>query len=225
MVPAQVVTHKPRSLPADMLLLRARSQRTLVQPQATEEILASDDDEFVENVPQPRSLDAGGTIFSRPITEVHLGHITWNGQIDHDALQAALACENENVGSQGNVAARVYSRDRENVPARVYSRGEPVALEITLSGSDHKLSEALLHDGRGAAQSAFNRALRLPDRIVGASASTKYALDAVLSAYRRAALAYAWQLYLGEPLEYFARERDEAAVALLSTLRAVLGER
>jgi hypothetical protein len=223
MVPARVVTHKPRSLPADMLLLRARSQRSLAQPQATEEILASDD-EFVENVTKPKSLDAGGAIFSRPIREVHLGHITWNGQIDHDALQAALACENENV-ARANLCARDDAGSRDNVVARVYSRPEPVALEIALSGSDLKLSEALLYEGRGAAQSAFNRALRLPDRIVGASVSTKYALDAVLGAYRRAALAYAWQLYLGEPLEYFARERDEAAVALLSTLRAVLGER
>jgi hypothetical protein len=213
------VTRKPRALPADMLLLRARSQRTTAQTQATEEILASDEDEFVENVPKPKSLDPGGKIFSRPIGDVHLGHITWNGQIDHDTLQAALACQNEPS------VARANSFARDNVGARVYSRPEIVVLEVTVSESDLELSETLLHKGQGSGQSAFGRALRLPDRVIGASASTKRALDAVLSAYRRAALAYGWQLHLGGPLEYFARERDEAAVALLSTLRAVLGER
>jgi hypothetical protein len=216
------VTHKPRGVPADMLILRARAHGNSPQAQVTEEILASDDDEFVETVTKAESLDAGDTVFSRPIWDVHVGHITWNGQIDHDALQGALTCENK---PDTHAAARVYSRERDDVVARVYSRPETVALGVTLSASDLELSETLLREAKGAAQSAFRRALRLPDRIVGASTSTKRALDEVLGAYRRAALGYAWQLHLGEPLDYFARERDEAAVALLSTLRAVLGER
>jgi hypothetical protein len=66
----------------------------------------------------------------------------------------------------------------------------------------------------------------LPDRIAGALDDAVAAVSPLLAVYRRAALEHAWHEYLGQSSNaQLQRERDEAAVALLSTLRALLGER
>jgi hypothetical protein len=65
----------------------------------------------------------------------------------------------------------------------------------------------------------------LPDALVGAPAGAAYAASLALASYRGAALVAAWREIMGAPaLAEVARDRDSAAVRLLSTLRALLGE-
>ena len=72
---------------------------------------------------------------------------------------------------------------------------------------------------------ALARAAALPSSIVGTDAATADAAAPALHAYRRAALVYAWQETLrGNASTDAGRDRDAAAIELLSTLRAVLGE-
>jgi hypothetical protein len=200
MVAASVVAMENRRIPADMLLLRARTrseQPALADP-ANLEILSSDEDELVESTLQVPP--AGTTTWYRPVDDVHLGAIGWRAPIDHDALQGVLACTDASAG-----------------------RG--AALEVSITPSDLAVCAQLASGPAGAQGLVLERALRLPDRLSGASASTRHALGVLLAAYRHASLSYAWAQRLEMATDQFARERDEAAVSLLSTLRAVLGER
>jgi hypothetical protein len=200
-VAASIVTSR-RALPADMLLLQARMGNTTAgAPASGDEILVAEEDELVDTGAQAPKSDDGAVVLWRPISEVHLGHITWSGPIDHFALQDALACRMSGPTPRG------------------------VALEVTLQASDLSVWNSLSSDGTDASVSVLGNALHLPERITGASSSTQHALNGVLCAYRRASFAYAWQVRFNAGLHQFERERDEAAVVLLSTLRAVLGER
>jgi hypothetical protein len=65
----------------------------------------------------------------------------------------------------------------------------------------------------------------LPDSLIGAPARASFAASQALAAYRGAALIAAWREMMGAPgLAEVIRDRDSAAVRLLSTLRALLGE-
>jgi len=72
---------------------------------------------------------------------------------------------------------------------------------------------------------ALARAAALPTSIVGANSAVADAAAPALVAYRRASLVSAWEVALrGAASSDAGRERDAAAIELLSTLRAVLGE-
>lgn len=242
------MSQRRRPLPADMLLLAARRDRFAAPPvnqESNEEILTSDDDELVESATSGAAAPkAGGGVLRRPIEDVHLGHIGWSAPIDHIALQAALACEPIGLGQTAmdsadptngvgqihlrmpDVRARIYSRARDREESPITAPGNSVALEATLSTADLALFAQLGALGSEETHDQVLRALLLPERIVGATLPTQQALSGVLAAYRRSSLEHAWQVRLGIPnQEELARERDEAAVALLSTLRAILGER
>ncbi len=222
------MSQQRRNLPADMLLLAARQKRTGMpaDERITEDILASDDDELVESGVNAFSSTAlGGAVLWRPIEDVRLGHVGWSGPIDHDLLQAALACFPADDSSRA-ATARLLPRTHA-VPAPPHSlRGHAAALEVTLSPADLSLCDAIGAGDWAVALPRILDALCLPERITGATVPAQPALNSVLAEYRHSSLACAWQLRLGAALdEQLRRERDEAAVALLSTLRAVLGER
>jgi len=222
------VNQRRRNLPADMLLLAARRKSSSVpfDERITDEILTSDDDELVDTeVSAHSSTGFGGAVLWRPIEDVHLGHIGWSGPIDHDSLQVALACYPADDASRA-IAARLFPPTKDGVGPTQSLRGQGAALEATLSPADLSLCDAI---ASGEFESSLPRivsALCLPQRITGATVPTQQALNSVLAAYRHSALACAWQVRPGAALdEQLRRERDEAAVALLSTLRAILGER
>lgn len=228
MVEACLVNPRRRGPPADMLLLAARVKRKSVfaDERVTEDILTSDDDELVESEASAPSRAAfGGAVLWRSIEDVHLGHIGWSGPIDHHSLQVALACSPADDASRA-FTSRLFPRTYDVVGTPRSLQGSAVALEVTLSSADLSLCDAI---GTGEFKSALPRildALCLPERITGATVPTQHALNSVLAAYRHSSLACAWQLRPGANLDQqLRRERDEAAVTLLSTLRAVLGER
>ncbi|MBV8222768.1 MAG: hypothetical protein JO293_05365 [Candidatus Eremiobacteraeota bacterium] len=69
------------------------------------------------------------------------------------------------------------------------------------------------------------RAAALPISIAGAEPASAGLAAAALSAYRTAALIHAWNAVFGAPAAGdLERDRDAAAVNLLSTLRGLLGE-
>jgi hypothetical protein len=212
-----------------MLLLRARvaGVRPRRLPEESElDILAPDEDVLVESE-APRADEEGSLLLRRPIADVQLGHIGWSGTVDHAALQDAIACApvtGSAVPSWLALAGLDTRAGGTSAPSTDENDGS--ALEVRLSRADLDLGEALARTADGGAFRGLAFALVLPERIVGASAASRAVLADVLAAYRRACLAHAWATRLELPrMERFARERDEAAVALLSALRAVLGER
>ncbi len=104
--------------------------------------------------------------------------------------------------------------------------GAGAALEVTLRRTDLDIVCALAALDVRTGVAPLISAACLPERLTGAQASTQAVVCAVLTAYRRASLSLAWHLHLhGADGAQSLRERDEAAVAVLSTLRALLGER
>jgi hypothetical protein len=100
------------------------------------------------------------------------------------------------------------------------------ALEVTLRASDLDVLGSLAVAGARLQTAPIIRAARLPERITGSETATRQAVSGVLAAYRRSSLAHAWHGHLSRTDNVqLHRERDEAAVAVLSTLRALLGER
>lgn len=192
---------------------------------ALEAILTPDEDALVasENaVADP----AGAIVLWRPIADVHLGHIGWTGEIDHLALQDALACAPRDPAAIEPRWRKLLGVESDSSahPALIDAGGS--ALEVALSVTDLQMCEALVRASDDAPSHAFVRALVLPERMAGGSEPARAALTELLSAYRGASLAHAWSMRLGLGREASGtRERDESAVALLSTLRAVLGER
>lgn len=222
---AQGLMSAPRDIPADMLLLRARASRLTPRPWSADEtaieIFSSEEDALVES-DEPIEHDPGSLRLRRPIASVRLGQIEWSGAIDHEALQAALAC-----APAGPVADPRWRLILGSQQARAWGQAEDSAsaLEVTLSAADLALCEALAKSNAGRSLPAFAAALQLPDRLAGASAPTGAVLAEVLASYRRASLTCVWASCLElRRAELFARERDESAVALLSAMRAVLGE-
>jgi len=230
MVEAGVVTAQGRRrVPADMLLLheRRRRQAGLMADEpseieaAADEIFDAGEDQLIETEPLEEtraSTDRSGDMtLRRPIAQVSLSQVGWSGPIDHDALTAALRCyptpAQAALGSLGLDAA----------PFSISSDG--AALEVTLRRSDLEVVSGLSADARAGVASLIAAAC-LPDRLVGAQSSTRGVVSAVLAAYRRSSVSLAWHRYLhAAESAQSQRERDEAAVAVLSTLRALLGER
>jgi hypothetical protein len=221
-----VTADERRPVPADMLLVAERRRRLAGSEQVpivSEEILVSDEDQLIE-ADDAGSITAGNVagdlILYRPMTQVTLVQVSWSGPIDHPALQSALSCHRKEPSAADarlGVLAGTPFAARDTAGA---------ALEVTLGQDDLALIEAVVSAGDRAAAAELIFAARLPERLAGAEATTIQAVSHVLAAYRRAALAHAWQRYIGAPESVqLHRERDETAVAVLSTVRALLGER
>jgi len=103
--------------------------------------------------------------------------------------------------------------------------GGEAALHVSL-GDDETAALSRIGSRLPRAEAlALIRAAALPSTIVRADAATVNAAAGVVSAYRHAALVHAWQAALcGSAPADTARERDAAAVRLISMLRALLGE-
>ena len=226
------MTQRRRPVPADMLLLHERRRRmpgaTRQRPVAeellvSEEIFDSEEDQLIETETAEESSSRAGTsgdvLLRRPVAQVSLAQVSWSGPIDHDALQEAMFCS---PGDKRD--ATLHSGLFRDQPFWPDDGG--AALEATLRASDIKLLCSLASAGARLQSAPIIRAARLPERLTGAEPGTRAAVSAVLSAYRRSSLAFAWHAHLSRTdSAQLHRERDEAAVAVLSTLRALLGER
>lgn len=222
-----MTSRRRRPVPADMLLVAERRRRLAGSqslPIASDEILVSDDDQLIppEGAVGPAADSAGGElVLYRPMAHITLAQVGWSGPIDHAALQSALSCQPKD---------RAQAQTRLGFLATAMPPAVPdvdgAALEVALGDDDLAMMAGLASSSRHRAASELVRAALLPERLTGAEATTMQAVSHVLAAYRHAALEDAWHRYLGGPQNaQLHRERDEAAVAVLSTLRALLGER
>lgn len=213
-----------RRVPADMLLVHERRRRLRRGSQSSpsvhvddDEIVSADEDQLVE---EPRAskrpaLGGGALLLRKPIASLNLSHIGWSGPIDQRMLQEAIACYPVRE-ADGSANTRLFGDQTAPLDGQA-------ALEVTLEPGDLSLLAAA--SGR-ANDNALVRAAQLGDRLVEAAVTASEIVSSVLAGYRKAALACAWYEQLGVPVSAQAlRERDEAAVMLLSTLRALLGER
>jgi hypothetical protein len=233
MVEKRLVTQRRRPIPADMLLIQERRRRTAGSPHArpgsedalaSEEIFVSDEDQLIESEPlesvSSSAAASGDVLLRRPIAQVSLAKVSWSGPIDHDALQEAMLCaapvdKLDILERAGLFLDQPFWRDDGNA-----------ALEVTLRASDLDVLRSLAAAGARLQTAPIIRAARLPERITGAETATRQAVCGVLAAYRRSSLTHAWHGHLSRTDNVqLHRERDEAAVAVLSTLRALLGER
>jgi hypothetical protein len=228
MVEASFVTGR-RRVPADMLLLHERRRRlagsTADRPSETEvasdEIFDPGEDQLIEteSVDEAHaSADRSGDVtLRRPIAHVSLTQVGWSGPIDHDALSAALRCYRQRALSLPGLGL-------DDAPFSMSDDG--AALEVTLRRTDLDILSGIIANDTRAGVAPLVAAACLPDRLVGAQSSTRAVVSSVLAAYRRSSLSLAWHRYLrAAESAQSQRERDESAVAVLSTLRALLGER
>ncbi len=220
-----------REVPADMLLIQERKRRmnASASPSAptapraapiVEEILVTDEDQLLEtNTFHEAFASTGEVRLHRPLSQVTLMQIGWSGPIDHVALQAALACYLvEGTPDSDTLAAlggRSPWREQDEASFLVSLRPQEITVVRRLCQLDH-----------ATLGGPFVAATRLPDRLTGAESSTTVVVSSILAAYRRASIAHSWHSALAssESVQLH-RERDEAAVAVLSTVRALLGER
>jgi hypothetical protein len=220
------VTYSRRPVPADMLLVAERQRRLTASAKApirSDEILVPEEDQLIA-----ADTGAGGSplhsvgelVLHRPMAYVTLVQVGWSGPIDHTALRSALACQPKDPAS----ADARHTGLATATALRAPDAAGP-ALEVALHEDDLSLIAALTSSATSEALELISAA-HLPDQLTGAEPTTMQAVSHVLAAYRCAALAHAWQRYVGGPQNaQLHRERDEAAVTVLSTLRALLGER
>ncbi len=228
--------------PADMLLLQQRrrrqADRETIAPEPNpqrEPIEESEEDRLLEVAepvdqagqeltPDPAS-GAGQTAIAlfRPLAQVSVATLPWAGAVDHEALQAAIACcpigqPRRGAGFFERTLPAVVPLALDRVP-----RGE-AALSVRV-GAD-ELAALDLASRRASRQAGLRlvRAAALPSAIVGADRAAAAAAAPALAAYRATALVHAWHAAFGTAPQELDRERDAAAVRLLSTLRALLGE-
>lgn len=224
----------PRPVPADMLLIAERRRRmagsappgpeAVEEDLVAEEILIPDEDQLIETEaavePSPARSAAQELVLHRPMAYVSLTQMSWSGPIDHPALQTALRCYPLRA-REG--AARLLAFEPPPFPAGVVAGA---ALELTLRAGDVAMLPTIVAPGARAEASQLFSAVCVPEKLTGAEPNTVHAVSPVLAAYRRASLAHAWHAYVNSfENAQLHRERDEAAVAVLSTLRALLGER
>ena len=223
--------------PADMLLLRQRQRRSrygaaesrqaTAPPVASPQPLAEPQDEFVEDalIPETEVTRETGAalVLYRPLSQVSLAALHWSATVDHEALQTAIVCCPAGTqAAQGTfeqslvaVLPMVLSAKPEGVPT----------LFVTLAADDISAVEHALRRSPRAAGLRLVRAAALPTGIAGADLASAGLASSALHAYRTAALLHAWNAVLGAPpAGDIERDRDAAAVNLLSTLRGLLGE-
>jgi hypothetical protein len=213
-------------LPADMLLLRERQRRLAHTPRDQPAVDAHADDVLHEGdaiVRETASALPGATAsylaLYRPVRSVVLGNLAWSGSIDNDALQSAIVCGPVRAAGERTPPSWIDGVSAQ--PLSEAPHGE-AALMVALHDDEIAvLGRTGLHLSYEAA-SRLVRAAALPSTIVGAEPSTTEPATASLAAYRNAALVYAWQTALcGSPGLDVARDRDAAAVALMSVLRVL----
>jgi len=218
-------------VPADLLLLRERRRRMtaasarvgpVVDTGAGAEPLLLESDAIVEGfgTEEPPAGDAGLHLY-RPLSTVTLAQMTWTGAIDHATLQTAIACAP--IAEHGFAISTGWFAKVAMAGAAPAS-GEP-ALYVLLPAPDFELIESAAAMRAGPAAENLVLAALLPSTIVGADASTVDAAAVVLTTYRRASLVVGWlEAVGGDGGADATSRRDEAAAAVMSMLRALLGE-
>jgi len=217
-----------RKPPADMLLMleRQRRLRSSPTPHAAQddELLVESDEIVDESQPREPHASGGGSIaLYRPLALVTLAHISWSDVVDHAALQNAIACSP--AGGRGGAAGVPSWLTEVTTLMLPAAPRDEASLYVSLAPDEiAMLSRAGSLLSRADA-SALVLASALPVTIVGVDTATVSPAASVLGAYRRAALVHAWQTGLcGHAGPDAGRARDETAVQLVSTLRALLGE-
>ncbi len=172
-------------------------------------------------VDQDRTLSQrAGLHCYRPLITVTLARLAWSGTIDHALLHEAIACAPLDAAKRApNIARRSGAPGLRSAPL-----GEP-SLYVRLGDDDVVALERALESASAEIGDRLASAALLPDSLVGAPARAAYAASQALAGYRGAALVAAWREVMGAPaLAEVTRDRDAAAVRLLSTMRALLGE-
>jgi len=249
---ARIVSGASKRPTADMLLVEARRRRLragraldTAVPTASREtgpaafegdpadLLIAEEDAIIEvepiapepwdstNIDRDRALlQRTGLPCYRPLTTVTLARLSWSGAIDHAVLREAIACAPLDAAARAPNLLRYASG-----PALLNApHGEP-ALFVRLGEDDVAALELALVRTSAEIGGRLAGASLLPDALIGAPARAAFAASQALAAYRGAALIAAWREVMGAPgLAEITRDRDSAAVRLLSTLRALLGE-
>jgi hypothetical protein len=212
--------------PADMLLLRERQRRmrtTMEPPVQGEELLVESDaivDE-AEHLESPAPVSGAISLY-HPLAHVTLAHMPWSGAVDHVALQNAIVCSP--VRDEGAAKAPSWLRAVATLALLEEPRGD-ACLFVSLAPDDVAMLSRIGTRLTRPDAMGLVLAAALPVTIVGADTETVSGAATVFAAYRHAALVYAWQVALiGQSAPDTGRDRDAAAVQLLSTLRALLGE-
>lgn len=230
-------------VPADMLLLaerRRRMRQTASRPQpavdrSADEAVAAESasanfetDELLDDVLIAETSDAAvaarpALVLYRPLGQVSLAALHWTSTVDHEALQTAIVCCP--VGPPGATGAFEQSLIAV-LPLTLPAKPEGVpTLHVTLSADDIAAVEHAVRRTSRPAGLRLVRAASLPTGIAGAEPVSAGLAATALSAYRTAALIHAWNAAFGAPpAPDLERDRDAAAVNLLSTLRGLLGE-
>lgn len=228
-------------LPADMLLLAERRRRSAAaaagapvhepaRPETVEpvEALAASeadllDDALIADTAVNDAQVRPALVLYRPLGQVSLAALHWSATVDHEALQTAIVCCPAGL----TPAAGAFEQSLVAVlPLTLPDKPQGVpTLHVTLSADDIAAVEFALRRTPRPAGLRLVRASALPTSIAGAEPVTTGLAATALSAYRTAALIHAWNAALGAPpAQDLERDRDAAAVNLLSTLRGLLGE-
>jgi hypothetical protein len=216
-----------RRIPADMLLLAQRRRSAgpaaapphAAAPAETDDLL--DDALITQTAGAPDEAPPAFVLY-RPLGQVSLAAQHWSSTVDHEALQTAIVC-----CPTGRPATRPFEQSLVAVvPLSLSAPPEGVpTLHVTLSADDVVAVEQGMRRTSRAVGLRLVRAAALPTGIAGAEPASTGLATVALSAYRTAALIHAWNAALGAPVAAdLERERDAAAVNLLSTLRGLLGE-
>jgi hypothetical protein len=182
----------------------------------------ADEDSVAES--ETAAPGAAAIALFRPLDQVSVASLPWAGAVDHDSLQSAIVCcpigpVRRGAGFFERTLPAVVPLTLDGVP-----HGEP-ALSVSVGADEVAALELASHRASRQAGLRLVRAAALPNSIVGAERAAAGAAAPALAAYRAAALVQAWHAALSaSPSPELDRERDAAAVRLLSTLRALLGE-
>lgn len=215
---------KTKSPDALLLEERARRMRRTLdarEPHVDAEVLM-EGDAIVDAPPHAVAPTSDCLHLYRPLALVSLAGLAWTGAVDHDALQSAIVCAP--LGGEKSADAPQWLRAVGDVALGDAPPDEP-SLHVSLGSDEIALVSRLAMRVDGSITLGVARAAALPDSIAGTDSITGDAAKGAFVAYRRAALVHAWQgALLGASSNEVARERDAAAIELISTLRAVLGE-
>jgi len=211
---------------------RPADEAAVAAPRAdTSKVIVGEEDAFIEDEPVmhafSRSTDVGrpqsqlgGLHCYRPLATVTLARLAWSGVIDHAVLHEAIACAP--LQAQGRAEHLIRSAAAPSL--RTAPLREP-SLFVRLGDDDVEVLERALESATADIGGRLASAALLPEALIGAPAGASYAASQALASYRSASLVSAWREILGATsLAEVARDRDSAAVRLLSTLRALLGE-
>jgi len=182
---------------------------------------ADRDTSMAATVEQERVLlQRDGVHCFRPLITVTLARLAWSGTIDHALLHEAIACAPFDAAARAPNITR-----RASAPALRSAPFGEASLYVRLGEDDVVALESALESASAGVEDRLASAALLPDSLIGAPARAAYAASQALAGYRSAALVAAWREVMDAPgLAEVIRDRDVAAVRLLSTMRALLGE-